>query len=255
MAVNLWSREQLILALNLYLKLPFGKLHSRNLDIIHLAVLINRTANSVAMRLNNFASVDPFHQNRGIGGLPGGRKQVEPIWNEFIDHKEDLLFESEKILAQLELKPLEVKFPELNELKNWIGETKMREVKTRVNQNVFRQMVLANYQNRCAVTGINLPELLVASHILPWSTHEKERLNPENGICLSPLYDKAFDKGLIGFNDRYEMQISKRLEDRSKEPFYSQWFAPWKGKALVGAQKYWPRREFLEWHWNAIYNL
>ena len=61
-------------------------------------------------------------------------------------------------------------------------------MKTRVNQNVFRQIVLANYNKKCAITGIDIPDLLVASHIIPWSKNEEERLNPENGICLSALY-------------------------------------------------------------------
>ncbi len=71
---KLWARDELILTLNLYLKLPFGKLHSRTHEIIHLANLLGRTPGSIAMRLNNFASVDPYHQQRGIGGLPGGKK-------------------------------------------------------------------------------------------------------------------------------------------------------------------------------------
>ena len=74
---RLWTKDELILALNLYLKLPFGKLHSRTPEIIHLANLTGRNANAMAMRLNNFASVDPYHKQRGIGGLPGGdRKSV-----------------------------------------------------------------------------------------------------------------------------------------------------------------------------------
>ncbi len=68
MALKLWTREELILGLNLYRKLPFGKLHSRTPEIVQLAELVDRTPSSVAMRLNNFASVDPFHQQRGIGG-------------------------------------------------------------------------------------------------------------------------------------------------------------------------------------------
>jgi len=108
-----WSREELILAFNLYLKLPFGKLHHGNPEIIHLSQIINRTANAVAMRLSNFASVDPYHIERGIKGLVGGKKQVEPIWNEFIQNKEDLLFESEKILANLERKTIETKFADI----------------------------------------------------------------------------------------------------------------------------------------------
>src|SRR4051812_44858144 len=100
--LNLWTKDELVLALNLYLKLEFGKLHSRNPQIIHLANLLGRTPGSIAMRLNNFASVDPILQQRGIEGLSGGKKQVEPIWNEFINNKDELLYESERILARKE---------------------------------------------------------------------------------------------------------------------------------------------------------
>ena len=183
---RLWTREELILSLNLYLKLPFGKLHSRTPEIIHLASLIGRNANAVAMRLNNFASVDPYHRQRGIGGLPGGIKQVQPIWDEFINNKNELIFESERILAEKEKITLESKFYDsLIGTEHLKGEYKLREVKTRVNQNVFRQIVLANYEGKCAITGIDISDLLFASHIIPWSRNEKERLNPENGICLS----------------------------------------------------------------------
>ena len=131
---KLWTRDELILALNLYLKLPFGKLHSGTPEIVHLAALLGRTPGSIAMRLNNFAAVDPFHQQRGIVGLPGGKKQVEPIWNEFINNKEELLFESEQILAEMEKQTLEEKFSEaLRNTQSLKGEDKIREVKTRVN--------------------------------------------------------------------------------------------------------------------------
>ena len=66
---KLWTREELIVSFNLYLKLPFGKLHSGTPEIIHLAKIIGRTPSSVAMRLSNFASVDPYHQQRGAGGF------------------------------------------------------------------------------------------------------------------------------------------------------------------------------------------
>ncbi len=90
MARRIWTREEFILALNLYLKLPFGKLHSNNPEIIRLAKIIGRTPGSVAMRLNNFASVDPYHQQRGIVGLTDGRKQVEPICCNFLMKDFDL---------------------------------------------------------------------------------------------------------------------------------------------------------------------
>lgn len=253
MAQNLWTKDELILAFNLYLKLPFGKLHSGNTEIIHLAGLMGRTPSSVAMRLNNFASVDPYHQNRGIKGLEGGKKQVQPIWDEFINDTEELVFLSENILAEKERLPLESKFPELQELQDWTGDSKIREVKTRVNQHVFRQMVLANYGNRCAISGINISSLLVASHIIPWAANEKERLNPENGICLSPLYDRAFDQGLFGITTDMEIRLSEKLNTFAKEPFFQSHFAPLKSAKLREAEKYKPRREFLEWHWEKLF--
>jgi putative restriction endonuclease len=251
---RLWTKEELILALNLYLKLPFGKLHRGTPEIIHLASLIDRTPSSVAMRLSNFASVDPYHQKRGVKGLPGGKKQVEPIWDEFINNREDLLFESERILAELENKNIETKFAnELSDIENLTGENKIREVKTRVNQNVFRQIVMANYIGKCAITGIDIPEFLVASHIIPWSKNEKERLNPENGLCLSSLYDKAFDKGFIGITTDYKIIVSKELKKNENKSYYDQFFGKLKNRNINLPERYYPRKEFLEYHLDTIF--
>ena len=251
---RLWSREELILALSLYLKLPFGKLHSGTSEIIRLAQRIDRTAGSVAMRLNNFASVDPYHQQRGIGGLPGGKKQVEPIWNEFINNREELLFESERILAERENVVIENKFADiLKGTEHLKGEYQLREVKTRVNQNVFRQIVMANYDNKCAITGIDIPDLLTASHIIPWSKNEKERLNPENGICLSPLYDKAYDKGYIGINEKFELLVSSDLKRKQKKEYYLNHFSQLIGRKIYLPKKYYPKKDFLTFHLDVIF--
>ena len=252
---KLWTREELILALNLYLKIPFGKITHRNPDIIRLSQLMGRTASSVSMRLSNFASVDPFHQQRGIKGLTGGIKQVQPIWNEFVGNKEELLFESEQIMADMEKQTIEIKFATVLEgLEHLKGETKIREVKTRVNQHAFRQIVLANYSGSCAITGIDVPDLLIASHIIPWSSNEQERLNPENGVCLSPLYDKAFDKGLIVIDTNYQIILSKEIKNRTTKSFYHDHFGKIEGKHIQLPQKYLPKKEFLEWHRENVFN-
>ena len=251
---RLWNRDELILALNLYLKQPFGKLHSGNPEIIHLANILERTPSSIAMRLNNFASVDPFHQQRGIGGLPGGRAQIEPIWKEFINNKEELLFESERILAEKEQTSIEDKFVEtLKGTEHLKGEYKLREVKTRVNQNVFRQIVLANYSGKCAITGIDIPDLLLASHIIPWSKNEEERLNPENGICLSPLYDRAYDQGYISINENYEILLSSEIKKKSKEEYHQKYFASVNGMKIILPKKYLPKKEFLQYHLQEVF--
>ncbi|MBS1574493.1 MAG: HNH endonuclease [Bacteroidetes bacterium] len=254
MANKNWSKEELILAFNLYLKLPFGKMHSRTPEIIHLANIIGRTPDSIAIRLTNFAHIDPYHQERGIKGMSGGKKQVEPIWNEFINNKEELIFESERILAEKENETIEQKFSDILEgTENLKGEIKIREVKTRVNQNVFRQIVMANYANKCAISGIDIPDLLFASHIIPWSKNENERLNPENGICLSALYDKAFDKGFIGINNKFEVVVSSGLKKKSKESYYEKYFSHLPNSKIQLPKKYLPKYEFLEFHLDTIF--
>jgi putative restriction endonuclease len=251
---KLWTRDELILALNLYLKLTFGKLHSRNPEIIRLAKLLGRTPSSIAMRLNNFASADPYHQQRGIKGLQRGLDRVKPIWNEFINNKEQLLFESERILAEKEHVSIEKKFLEtLRGTEHLKGEYKLREVKTRINQNIFRQIVVANYDYKCAITGINIPDLLLASHIIPWSKNEQERLNPENGICLSPLYDRAYDKGYISINEQFEVLLSSDLKKKSKEEYYPKYFGFLNGSKIIMPKKYLPKKEFLQFHLDEVF--
>lgn len=66
---RLWSRNEFILALNLYYKLPFGKLDKRTKEVKELVALIGRTANSAAIRLTNFASCDPYIINSGRKGI------------------------------------------------------------------------------------------------------------------------------------------------------------------------------------------
>ncbi|MCO5232300.1 MAG: HNH endonuclease [Chitinophagales bacterium] len=252
---KLWTREELILVFNLYLKLPFGKMHTRTPEIIEMANLIGRTVNSIAIRLTNFASCDPYHQNRGVKGMVGGIKQCQPIWDEFFGNKEILIFESERILAEKENKTIETKFDELLfDIKDLRGETKLREVKTRVNQNVFRQIVVANYSGKCAITGIDIPELLFASHIIPWSKNEDERLNPENGICLSALYDKAYDKGLISINEKYQVIISDKLKKKKEADYFEKYFAPIENQSLILPQRYFPKKEFIQYHLDEIFN-
>ena len=249
MANKLWTRDELIVAFNLYLQLPFGKMHKGNSEIIQLAKLIGRTPDAVAMRLTNFAHVDPYHQQRGVKGMSGGRKQVEPIWNEFINNREDLLFESERILAQLEHQTIEEKYKKiLKDVAGLKGATKLREVKTRVNQDVFRRIVIANYSGKCAISGINVSRLLVASHILPWSKNENERLNPQNGICLSSLYDCAFDNGLIGISEDYRILLSSEIKAKKKESYYKSFFGDFENKAIVLPARFLPSKDFLKYH-------
>lgn len=89
------------MALNLYCKLPFGKLHSRNPQIIEMSARMKRSANSLAMKLGNFASLDPVLKARGIGGLPGATPQDRRMWAEFHANIRELAPLSEELLHDL----------------------------------------------------------------------------------------------------------------------------------------------------------
>lgn len=251
-----WTREEFILTLNLYLKTPFGKMHSSNPNVIELAKLLDRTNNSIALRLVNFAACDPMLKARGIKGMDGAGRQCQLIWDEFMHDKERLVFESEKILAAYQHTSIEDKYnSQLKDLGELTGEDRLCAVKARVNQDVFRQMVISNYNGTCAVSGINIGTLLVASHIKPWAVCKEERLNPENGICLSSLYDRAFDQGLITFDkDNYKMILSSELSSHKDEEYFTRFFLPYEGQELyVSDVVYPPCKEFLEWHGDVIF--
>jgi len=135
-----------------------------------------------------------------------------------------------------------------------VGKDKKAFVKQRVNQDAFRSMILNLYEKRCALTGINIPTLLVASHIIPWAVNQQERLNPENGLCLSALYDKAFDKGFISFDDQYRVILSEKLKLYQAEPYYGKHFASIEGQSIALPEYHRPNKEFLEWHRDCIFN-
>lgn len=135
------------------------------------------------------------------------------------------------------------------------GEDIISRRKRRKGQEYFRRMILANYGGRCALTGIDITSLLLASHIIPWSDEacKKDRLNPCNGICLSALYDKAFDKGLISFRDDLTTLFSNRIEANVGKEYFKQYFEPVRNKKLLTPSNYLPNPIFLEWHRDCIF--
>jgi len=244
-----WTEEELIVAFNLYCKISFGTIHHRNPRIVKLANLINRTPNAVALKLSNFASFDPELQERGIRGLQNASRKDAEIFDRFYFEREDLAFESEKLLADFENRSIEDKYEiDLQELEDFKGNKRLQYVKTRVNQSFFRSMLLANYEGKCAITGIDIQQMLNASHIIPWSKSKENRLNPSNGILLCTHFDSAFDKGLISFNSEYHLIINSSLREFEAKPYYNDWFKRYKGRKLNMPYKAKPRLEFLEWH-------
>jgi hypothetical protein len=167
-----WTREHTLIALNLYCELPFGQLHKGNPIIKEVAAKMGRPANSLAMKLCNLASLDPVQRARGVKGLEGASKQDRLMWNEFQDNLSVLGAESEQLVHDLftkdETKEVDFLQRDKARLVAPIGPTEIQAtVKVRRGQQFFRQAVLTAYDVRCCISGINIPRLLVASHIKP----------------------------------------------------------------------------------------
>lgn len=250
---NNWTREELILAFNLYCKLPYGQFNNRNSEVKILADLIGRTAGAVAYKLVNFVSLDPKQKLLGRKGATNIGKLDKEIFQEFTENFDDLFYESEDLLLS-KIEEHKEK-PDVEKLidENKKGEYKIRETKVRVNQDYFRTIVMSNYTNGCGITGISIPELLVASHIKPWSRDEKNRLNPSNGICLSATFDKAFDKGLITIDNDFKVLFSSKLKKYLKEDFYKNEFERFENLRMSLPIKFLPNEEFLQYHHEAIF--
>ena len=248
-----WTRDELILAFNLYCKVPFGSMHSKNPKVIELSNIIDRSPNAVALKLTNFASFDPNLKSRGIKGMKNAGKQDEEVWHEFTNNWEDLIFESEKLLAKFQNIEIDSVIEEQSSSTNLFGEDKNRTVKTRINQSFFRQIILNNYNYKCAICDLNIQELLIAGHIIPWSIDKKERLNPQNGICLCSLHDKAFDVGLIGIDISYKVIISEKLSKMEGEQYFKMYFGNFKNKQISLPEKFHPHIDFIQFHLDNIF--
>lgn len=244
---RLWTREELILAVNLYCKLPFGRLHRTNPEIINLSNLINRTPSSVAFKLVNFASLDPSLRARGIKGATNASKLDNEIWNEFFNNWDILPYESEKLLAQFKQTSIEKLFQIQEDELPKEGKVREQVVKVRVNQAFFRSTILAAYNNTCCITGINQVEFLIAGHIRPWGLDEKNRLNPRNGIAINALHDKAFEEGFITITPEYLIKVSPQILNQKTQQSID-FFEKFHNKPINLPGRFLPDIEFLKYH-------
>jgi len=245
-----WSREETIVAFNLYCKIPFGKINKSNPEVIRLAKIIGRTPSSVGMKLGNLGRFDPELQKRGVGGLSQGSKMDEVVWNEFHGNWDSLAYESERLLLHFQNKNEALLEQESVDTPLPIGADKLQSVKVRVNQRFFRDAVLSAYDNKCCITGLDQPRLLIASHIKPWKDSDPatERTNPRNGLCLSALYDKAFDEGFMTITPEFRILLSKSLREALPHKVVQETFLRYEGKKIEMPQRFFPLKEALEWH-------
>lgn len=128
------------------------------------------------------------------------------------------------------------------------GSEKVVAARIRIGQGYFRNMILKNYGYQCCVTRLNVPVILRASHISEWSKDKANRLNPENGLCLSATYDAAFDKHLISFDEDYRMIVSKSIQYYYTNDAAREYFQKFEGKQIILPSIFIPSKKLLEKH-------
>lgn len=248
---RLWTHDELVITLALYFQLPFGRLNHSTPEVRELGRLLGRGENSAALRLVNYAACDPYILATNRHGMQSGASVCRPVWDEYVNDKERLFREAAEIRAKLQKQSIE---ESLNIKLDYVGHERESIIRQRIDQSVFRSMILNNYNDTCAVTGITDQRLLVASHIIPWAVREDTRLNPENGICLSPLYDHAFDKGLITIRpDDYTIMVSAELKERLNKSVYHEQFGKIENCKIIMPEEHKPDVTFLQYHADNIF--
>jgi len=239
-----WERREQMLALELYCRTPFGRISQRNLEIISLASKLGRTPSSVSLKMANFSALDPTVKQKGMGNYS---KSDAIIWEEFFHDPTAFLDNVAIFAANIKSYENDREFKSTFDDSNYEFRegTDVPVVTTRrKHQDFFRNTLFSAYGGKCGVTQIDQPQLLVASHIKPWSKDERNRLNPRNGILLNALHDRAFDNGLISFKDDLDIMISPKLKlHEMARPFFED-------KKLTAPEKFGPDPAFLEYHRN-----
>ena len=249
MAGRPWTRDETLIALNLFCQTPFGRLHARNPEIIAIAGAMDRTPDSLAMKCCNLAAFDSTLAARGIRGLSKGSQLDKAIWDEFQADPEFIGFESEKAIAIVKATPLGSTDDADNATWEDIrGLDRDAITKVRVNQSFFRSMILAGYDNACCVCAMPIRLLLVASHIVPWSVDKHLRMNPRNGLCLCTLHDKAFDCGVLTVSANYTISIHDEAREFNDSPPVIASLLAFDGQSIKPPDRWLPDPELLVRH-------
>lgn len=128
------------------------------------------------------------------------------------------------------------------------GQDRIAEAKTRIGQQAFRKMILGNYDERCCITGLDIPTLNRASHIIGWAEKKETRMDPRNGLCLSATYDAAFDKKLISLDENYRIILSKEIREHYTSESVQTYFRSKEGDAITLPKAFLPMQDYLQTH-------
>lgn len=246
-----WTREEVVLAFDLYCRIPFARTKANNPLVKELAQLLSRSPGSVARKLGNLGSFDPVLRNANISGLSNTSKLDEQVWNEFHADWSGLVMEADRIrMARCGVAEASGRIEECwdEQCELPVGPSERTVLaKQRVHQTFFRAAVLSAYNGTCCVTGIPLQECLRASHIVPWARDERFRADPTNGLCLSATFDRLFDTGLMTIDADFRVMFAPYVL-LSEDAAIKKYFSNLQGNRICLPQRFRPAADRLAWH-------
>ena len=263
---NNWSKEEIILALGLYSITPYGRITSTNPLIQALAVQIGRSPGAVSFKLANLADLDPRVAASGRRGFSNGGKTDKAVWNDYFDSATGVL-DTDRLMTDIVnvanenglttsflcdpdgnaiLPATDIGSPDTQVPEFIDGKIRNVTVKQRVNQSVFRTMVLNNFHHSCVISGLAESHLVEAAHILPWSESADHRIDVRNGLALNVLMHRAYDANLLGIDGDGRIRLSPRL-------MHERTFSDLDGHVLnFGSCRFRPCRDFLAQRFEAF---
>lgn len=243
-----WTRQQLLVAYGLYCRLPFGRLHRGNPEIIQAAEAIGRTPSALAMKLVNIAHIDPAIASTGRTGLSNVSVKDRALWEEMHNDWGQFAAASHQAMREAGAMMTTRDAAAAEDKQERLGADRPAQTMARIGQSFFRAAVLSAYDERCCITGLSVSSLLVASHIVPWKRCDsRDRVNPRNGLLLSSLHDKAFDAGLLTIDEALRVRVSPRVAVAG-DPFFSLAIKNYDGKPIALPEKFAPEKKFLAYH-------
>ena len=249
-----WTREEIIVALNLYCKIPFKNSRASHPLVKQYAQLIGRTPAALNLKIGNLGRLDPTLRAKGITGLSNGSKLDVLVWNEFIANPNALAFESEQIIAQYKQQDIETS-NHIDKKSLPEGKERLAVVRQRVNQNFFRDAVLTSYNYQCCISGVSDQSLLEACHISSWKDDPNNRTNPCNGLCLNSFFHKAFDNFLFAVTPYYLIDISEKLLDTTEDGAFKDYLAGINNKTIHLPDRFLPDAKLIEQHYERYNSL
>lgn len=238
-----WTYNEVLLALYAYCHVPFNKASNSHPWIVKIANAINRSPAAVKMKIGNLGTFDLRLKEKGIVGLTKTSKIDNLVWNDYAGNWHKLAYDAEKLLSEQG----DSIITDLHTLP--IGSEKYYLAKSRINQTFFRSAVLSSYNNQCCISGVSEPSMLEAAHIISWIDNEALRTEPTNGLCLNPLFHRAFDKYLLAISPDLKIHISEKLISSVLEDTTLHYLRSLQGRSILSPSRFPPSLQNLSLHY------